>query len=256
MTSAGIVGRQPSPLLAAPTHGPPARALPCGCEPVRVCVFLWWWVWAVRAPRSINLKKLDEHTNIVGLAQDILDHCELIHVSKMGRLIGGWGPRLWISTGRCAVLGLGGVLVCGCIPLPPSFRGACAAGVSAPCGMSCAACAGHVRVCRAVCVPAAGCTFCIRAAPPPRPLSSKTHVPLLSASWSLVSAQRHHPPSWLAAVPHPRAVCPVPASRNPLRPPAADGGGNRQACGRRGCGSACRRGVRSAVLPARVLCIA
>jgi hypothetical protein len=51
-----------------------------------VVVVVVGWRWS-----SINLKKLDEHTNIVGLAQDILDHCDLIHVSKMGRLIGEQG---------------------------------------------------------------------------------------------------------------------------------------------------------------------
>ncbi len=42
----------------------------------------------VRRTRSIRLTKMDEHTNIEKLAQDIIDSCDLIHVSKLPKLIG------------------------------------------------------------------------------------------------------------------------------------------------------------------------
>jgi hypothetical protein len=62
-----------------------------------------------RTFHSINLKKLDEHTNIELLAQDIMEHCDKIHPSKMGKLIGSCFPRRRCSLTAPRVIHLTGV---------------------------------------------------------------------------------------------------------------------------------------------------
>ena len=52
----------------------------CLCAVVHRCP-------AVSPPRSINLKKLDGNSNVEVLAQNIIDKCELIHASRLPRLI-------------------------------------------------------------------------------------------------------------------------------------------------------------------------